>query len=50
MTVMLGNHAGFEEATRALYAGDRKRFLEESEGWPDDLKTHARMLAEPAFG
>jgi len=50
MTVMLGNHAGFEEATRALYASDRQRFLEESEGWPDDLKTHARMLAEPAFG
>ena len=26
MTAMLGNQPGYEEAARALYAGDRQRF------------------------
>jgi hypothetical protein len=50
MHAMVGDHPGFEEATRALYAGDRQRFYDESDAWPDDLKDHVRMLAQPAFG
>ncbi len=50
MAAMLGNRPGYEEAARALYAGDRDRFLALSEPWPADLRDHARRLAEPAFG
>jgi hypothetical protein len=49
MTVMVGNQPGFEEATRALYAGNGDRFREESEAWPCDVRDHARKLAGPAF-
>ncbi|MGN6534466.1 MAG: DUF2239 family protein [Mesorhizobium sp.] len=50
MAAMLGNRLGYEEAARALYAGNRDRFLAVSEPWPADLRDHARRLAEPAFG
>ncbi|RDJ23190.1 DUF2239 family protein [Bosea caraganae] len=49
MSAMLGNQPGYEEASRALYAGDRSRFLALSEAWPADLRDHARKLAGPAF-
>ena len=49
MNVLAGNHPGYEEAVRALYAGDRPRFLAESEPWSEDLKAYARRLAGPAF-
>lgn len=49
MMAMLGNQPGYEEAARALYAGDRIRFLAVSDPWPVDLRDHARRLAEPAF-
>ena len=49
MAAMLGNRPGYEEAARALYAGDRDRFLSLSEPWPADLRDHARRLAEAAF-
>lgn len=49
LSAMVGNEAGFEEATRALFAGSRTRFLAESEGWPPDLREHARRLADGAF-
>jgi uncharacterized protein len=49
MSAMLGNAPGYVEASRALYAGDRHRFQECSEGWPADLRDHARRLAEPVF-
>ncbi len=49
MSTMLGDAAGFEEATRALFAGDRDRFTTQSESWPPDLRTHARRLAAEAF-
>jgi len=49
MAAMLGNRPGYEEAARALYAGDRDRFHVLSEPWPADLRDHARRLAEPAF-
>jgi hypothetical protein len=49
MGAMLGNRPGYEEATRALYAGDPERFTELSEEWPADLRDHARRLAKPGF-
>lgn len=49
MGAMLGNQPGYEEATRALYAGNRDRFMALSTGWPADLRDHARKLAAPAF-
>ena len=49
MTAMAGDEPGFEEATRALFAGDEARFISNSEAWPPDVRDHARMLAKGAF-
>lgn len=49
MSTMLGNHPGYEEASRALYAADRERFMALSRKWPKDLREHARKLAAGAF-
>jgi hypothetical protein len=50
MSVMAGDRPGFEEATRALFAGKQGRFEELVEGWPADVREHARKLAAPALG
>lgn len=49
MSAMTGNEPGFEEATRALFAGDRDRFTGLIAGWPQDLRDHIVVLAEQAF-
>jgi hypothetical protein len=49
MSAMAGNRPGFEEATRALFAGDRERFNQLIGAWPPDIRDHARMLAGAAF-
>ncbi len=49
MSAMAGNEPGFEEATRALFAGNRARFDEMVEAWPIDLRDHATKLAAEAF-
>lgn len=49
MTAMAGDRPGFEEAGRALFARDRARFHAETETWPEDIRDHARRLAEPAL-
>lgn len=49
MLAMLGNRPGYEDASRALYAGDGERFVMLTESWPRDLRDHVRRLAEPAF-
>ncbi|OGB27589.1 MAG: hypothetical protein A3I66_06870 [Burkholderiales bacterium RIFCSPLOWO2_02_FULL_57_36] len=49
MSVMAGNRPHFEEATRALFAGNRERFSELIEGWPIDVRNHAKKLAADAF-
>lgn len=49
MSVMAGNERGFEEATRALFAGDRERFEEFVASWPADVRDHAKRLAAAAF-
>ncbi|CAN7653412.1 DUF2239 family protein [Bradyrhizobium sp. LjRoot220] len=45
MSVMAGNLAGFEEASRALFADDRRRFVGLIAGWPDDIRDHVVELA-----
>ncbi|MDM4772782.1 DUF2239 family protein [Solimonas sp. SE-A11] len=45
MSAMAGDLPGYEEAIRALFAGDRARFAKQMEAWPQDLREHALMLA-----
>lgn len=49
MLAMAGNQLHYEETTRALYAGNYQRFVELTEGWPQDVRDHARHLSEQAF-
>lgn len=49
MSAMAGNLPGFEEATRALFAGDPDRFNDSVISWPADIKEHARNLSDSAF-
>lgn len=49
MTALAGNREGFEEACRALYAGDGDRFASFVKRWPKDVRAHAARLAAPAF-
>ena len=48
ISAMAGNEHGFEEATRALFAGDEARFVAMSDSWPRDVRDHARALARQA--
>lgn len=45
MSAMAGNFKGFEEASRALFADDRRRFGELIAAWPDDIRDHIIHLA-----
>jgi uncharacterized protein len=49
MTALAGNLPLYEDATRALYAGDRVRFGEIVVVWPEDVREHVSRLAERAF-
>jgi len=50
ISAMAGDEPGFEEATRALFAGKAERFAEMVEGWPIDIREYAKRLAARAFG
>lgn len=45
MSAIGGNLPGFEEATRALFAGNEPRFHEQLAPWPRDVREHAAALA-----
>ena len=45
MSTMAGDWPGFEEASRALFAGDRRRFTELIANWPVDIRDHIVILA-----
>lgn len=47
LTVMAGDRPGYEEAIRALYAGDRENFDALCVLWPHSVAEHARRLAWP---
>lgn len=49
MMVMAGDFPGFEEAIRALYAGNPDRFNAQTESWPIDIRAQARKLADRVF-
>lgn len=49
ISAMAGNEAGFEEATRALFAGNRSGFDAMTSTWPKDVKEHAARLADASF-
>jgi len=41
MSAMAGNLPGFEEAVRAMFASDRRRFEQELTTWPEDIRAYA---------
>jgi hypothetical protein len=45
MSTMAGNLANFEEASRALFADDRRRFTGLIADWPTDIRDHIVKLA-----
>lgn len=45
MSTMAGDFKGFEEASRALFANDRRRFGELIATWPPDIRDHIVRLA-----
>ncbi|PTS91229.1 MULTISPECIES: DUF2239 family protein [unclassified Caulobacter] len=49
-SALAGDLPGFEEATRALFAGDAAAFEARITAWPQDLAEHARRLSADAFG
>lgn len=49
MQAIAGDQPGFEEAARALFAGDVARFEEHVARWADDVRDHATWLATDAF-
>jgi hypothetical protein len=50
MHELMGDAPGFEEASRALFAGDGARFREQVADWPAGVRAHLLELAGPAFG
>lgn len=50
MTAMAGNAPGYEEALRALFAGDVHRFSILTSDWATDVRKHVGKLAPAAFG
>jgi hypothetical protein len=45
MSAMAGDLPRFEEASRALFADDRRRFTTLIAAWPDDIRDHIVRLA-----
>ncbi len=46
MTAMAGDRPGYEEASRALFAGDRARFSALVRPWPRDIRAHLERLLQ----
>jgi hypothetical protein len=49
MTAVAGNLPGYEEAVRALFAGDGARYDALIAGWPVDVRFYASKLSLDAF-
>jgi hypothetical protein len=49
MSAIAGNEPGFEEASRALFAGNREGFETQIKAWPHDVRDFVRLLAVSAF-
>lgn len=48
-TALVGDAPGYEEAIRALYAGQAEEFLAHVEGWPEGIRRVLEEMAEGAF-
>jgi hypothetical protein len=46
MTALGGDRPGYEEATRALFAGDLDTLARFIAPWPEDIRTYALELAQ----
>jgi hypothetical protein len=49
MSAIAGNKPHYEEAIRALFAGEATRFEKWIAEWPGDIRKHTSRLAERAF-
>ena len=49
MSAMAGNRPGFEDATRALFAGDAAKFGSLVAAWPEAVAGYAKKLSAAAF-
>lgn len=49
MTAIAGDLPGFEEATRALFAGEEQRFGHLIEPWHADLRAHLKKLSAASW-
>jgi hypothetical protein len=49
MSAMAGNLPGYEEALRALFAGNRERFDDSIAPWPADIREYALKLSKIAL-
>ncbi len=47
MSTMAGDIAGFEEASRALFANDAAKLHQQTEAWPTDVRDYLLYLADP---
>ncbi len=45
MLAIAGNFPGYEEATRALFADDRRRLAQCIADWPEDVRAHVMRMA-----
>ena len=50
MSTLAGHLVGFEEASRALFAGDYKRLVAQMATWPEDVQAYVQQLAKAAPG
>jgi hypothetical protein len=50
MSIMTGHLPGFEEASRALFAGDLVRMNAHMAAWPADIQQHLKRLLNPVLG
>src|SRR6266404_5408939 len=46
-TTLVGDRPGYEEAMRALFAGDLDRFHQQATAWPPDIAAYLRDLTAP---
>jgi hypothetical protein len=49
ITAIVGNAPGYEEAIRALYAGQREEFFAHIEAWPPDIRAKLESMCADAF-
>jgi uncharacterized protein len=49
MSAIAGDLPGFEEASRALFAGKAKAFDQHTSDWPPDVRAHAQRMATRSF-